>query len=699
MGLMTFMRTKMGYFLVGGIAVVLALFVLEPLLQQGGAIWGASSRTVVGSIDGKEVKYDEFNAKVDQTVAQFKQQYGGVMNPQMQAMAVDQAWQSEIAGIILGKEFDRVGLTVSADELYDLVQGKKPSPLILQYFGNPQTGEFDRAAVMNSLKSKSKDPNLSKQWGLLETEIERQALQQKYTKLISNSVYVTTLEANDEYINRNKLVNFKYVNLDYSSILDANVKLTDADYKEYYDANKKRFDNPQETRDFQYVSFGIQPTAADTAIVKSQVEKLASDFRITPNDSLFAANNSDVKIPYAYIGKGKLDAAVDSVIFNYPVGSFYGPKFSGNSYKLVKVVDSRYSPDSVKASHILIDPSKVGGDDKAFKLADSLKKLAQSGSNFGDLAKQYSVDGSKDSGGELGTFGRGAMVAAFENAAFDGKPGDIKVVRSQFGVHVIKIEKQVGSSKVVKLAYIEKTLAPSQKTRDAAYKKANAFLSEVKSDNFSALAQKQGYNVALADRITSTQGYAPGLDNPRQLIRDIYAADKGKVLPQVYNMDNAYVVAQLTSIKPKGQLSLEDVKKQIEPQVLSAKKGKLLSEKLEKALTGSANIEAVAQKVGKTVAPVQNMVFANPIIPGLSQENKVVGAVFGSQVGKLSKVITGERGVYVFTVEGFTNPAPLANTFKQKETMLMNISQRSLGSAFQALQEKSDIKDNRVKFY
>lgn len=696
---MTFMRTKMGYFLVGGIAVVLALFVLEPLLQQGTAIFGASSRTEVGSIDGEAIKYEQFNAKVEQTSAQFKQQYGGVMNPQMQAMAVDQAWQSEIATVVLGKEFERVGLTVSPDELYDLITGKTPSPLITQYFGNPQTGEYDRTAVITSLKSRDKNPQLAQQWLMLEGEIEKQALQQKYTKLISNSVYVSSLEANDEYVNRNKLVNFKYVNLDYSSILDANVKLTDADYKEYYEENKKRFDNPQESRDLQYVSFSIQPTAADSALVKTQVEKLAADFRTTPNDSLFAANNSDVKVPFAYLSKGKLDPAVDSVIFNYAAGSFYGPKFSGNSYKLVKVVDSRFSPDSVKASHILINPAQVGGDDKGLKLADSLKALAQGGSNFAELAKKYSVDGSKDQGGDLGTFARGAMVPEFENAAFDGRAGDIKVVRSQFGIHVIKIEKQVGSSKVVKVAYIEKTLAPSQKTRDVAYKKATAFLNEVKSDNFSTLAQKQGYTVGLADRITATQGYAPGLDNPRQLIRDAYEADKGDVLAQVYNMDNAYVVAQVTSIKPKGQLSLEDVKKQIEPQVLNAKKAKMLTEKLDKALSGASSIDAVASKVGKTAVPVQNMVFANPIIPGLSQENKVVGSVFGSQVGKLSKAVTGERGVYVFVVDGFTNPAPLANTFKQKESMLMNISQRALGSAFQALQEKSDIKDNRVKFY
>ncbi len=695
---MTFMRTKMGYFLVGGIAVVLALFVLEPLLQQGSAIFGAS-RNVVGSIDGQDIKYDEFSPKVEQSIAQFKQQYGGNINPQMQAMAVDQAWQAEIANTILTKEYTRLGLTVSGDELFDLLQGKNPSPLIVQYFGNPQTGQVDRAAVISSLKAQAKDPKLKQQWDLLQLEVEKQALQQKYTNLIRNSVYITSVEANDEYSNRNKLASFKYVDLGFSTILDKDVKLTDADYQAYYDANKKRFDNPTETRGFEYVSFGIQPTAADSAAVKAQMDKLAADFKITPNDSLFAANNSDVKVPYTYISKGKLDPAVDSVIFNYPVGSYYGPKFSGNSYKLIKVVGSRISPDSVKASHILIDPSKVGGEAAAFKLADSLKSLLQKGGNMVELAKKYSVDGSKDQGGDLGTFGRGAMVPEFENASFDGKVGDVKVVKSQFGVHVIKIVKQVGSSKVAKLAYIEKSLAPSQKTRDAAYKKASSFLSEAKGDNFAALAQKNGYTVALADKITATQGFAPGLDNPRQLIRDAYQADKGDVLPQIYTMDNGFVIAHLTDIRPKGQLSLADVKKEIQPQVMNEVKAKMLSEKVNKALQGSSSIDQVAQKLGKTATPAQNVVFANPVIPGLAQENKVIGAIFGSQVGKLSKAIEGDKGVYVFVVDGFTNPAPLDNVFKQKETMILGVAQRSLGAAFQALQDKSDIKDNRVKFY
>ena len=87
--------------------------------------------------------------------------------------------------------------------------------------------------------------------------------------------------------------------------------------------------------------------------------------------------------------KGKLDPAVDSVVFNLPAGTFYGPTFSGNSYKLVKVINTRFSPDSVKASHILLNPSKLGGVDKAIKVADSLKNLIQKGASFATLAIRF----------------------------------------------------------------------------------------------------------------------------------------------------------------------------------------------------------------------------------------------------------------------------------------------------------------------
>ncbi|WP_367890453.1 SurA N-terminal domain-containing protein [Pedobacter mucosus] len=691
---MTFLRNRAGYILVFAIGFAIVAFLVGDAINVGKPFWAANQKTV-GSVDGNDISIDDFGPKVEQNLNQFKQQYGGAANAQMTSMAVDQAWNAELASVLLTKEYDRLGLTVSEDELFDLLQGQNLSPLIKQYFANPKTGEVDRAQLMNFLKSK--EPQAITQSNMLQGEIRNQALQTKYSNLIRNSVYVTSLEATDEYTNRNKLANFKYVSLDYSSIPDASVKLTDADYSDYFDQNKARFNNPQETRSFEYVSFSISPTAADSLAVKTQVDKIAADFKVSKNDSLFAAINSDVKIPFTYISKGKLDPAVDSAVFALPAGSYYGPKLSGNSYKLIKVIETRFSPDSVKASHILIDPAKVGGEDRAIKLADSLKGLILKGGNFAELAKNYSVDGSKDNGGQMPAFARGAMVPEFENAAFDGKTGDIKVVKSQFGYHVMKIEKQIGSSKVAKFAYIEKNLAASSKTQAAAYKAASTFLDGVKGNDFSKIAQQKGLKVSVADKIAATQGFAPGLDNPRKLIQDAYAADKGDVLPEIYTMANAYVIARLTDVKPKGALTLDAVKTEIKPMVLNQVKAKMLKEKFDKA--GKASLNQIAAKVARTVNPVQNIVLANPVIPGVAQENALVGSVFGSQPGKVSLPVQGDRGVYVFTVDGFTNPAPIANMFKQKETMLLSIGQRSLGAAFQALQDNAKIKDNRVKFY
>lgn len=205
--------------------------------------------------------------------------------------------------------------------------------------------------------------------------------------------------------------------------------------------------------------------------------KLVPDFKASTDDSSFVAINAETKAPLIYQKKGQLDPAIDSIMLGAAKGFVYGPYISNGSYKVAKLVDERVGPDSVKARHILINPQAVGGPAKALAQADSLKKLIQSGkATFADLAGKYSVDkNSAVKGGDLGTFGRGAMIPVFEEAVFNGSKGDIKIVTSQYGVHLIEIEDQKGSSKVVKVAVVDKPLEPSTKTKSAAYSKAQAF--------------------------------------------------------------------------------------------------------------------------------------------------------------------------------------------------------------------------------
>src|SRR5690606_4950628 len=230
------------------------------------------------------------------------------------------------------------------------------------------------------------------------------------------------------------------------------------DFQNYYKEHKNQFENRQETRSFQYVLFDANPTAADSAEIKQKIDQLAEEFRKTKNDSLFVSINSDSKTPIRYVRKGELDPELDELVFNASEGTVVGPVLSNGAYRMAKVLDARMSPDSVTARHILINPAAEGGLDKAKAKADSIAGLIRNGASFAEMAAKFGTDASKDNGGEVGTFGRGAMIPDFEEAVFNGRPGDLKVITTQFGVHIIRIDAQKGSSKVVKAAVVDKAV-------------------------------------------------------------------------------------------------------------------------------------------------------------------------------------------------------------------------------------------------
>jgi len=210
--------------------------------------------------------------------------------------------------------------------------------------------------------------------------------------------------------------------------------------------------------------------------------------------------------------------------------------------------------------------------------------------------------------------------------------------------------------------------------------------------------KKAGLKKMQATDVNGIASAFPGISSGRDMVRWAYGADVGDITDKVYIEGDQYVVAQLTQIKPKGTLSLEAVKKQIQPMVLSKVKGKILSDKLQAALNGSSTIDQVAQKSGAKVLPIQNLVFANPVIPGSAAEYKLVGTIFGSQPNKLSKPVAGTQGVYVFSLDSFTNPPALDNAIREKQQLGQALMQRADGQIFDALKDKANVKDYRSKF-
>jgi len=697
------LRNRAGVVIVGFIGFAIFAFLLGDVINYGTPFW-ARHQNQVGSINGESIDINEFNAQVDQTSEMFRQQMGGgTLSPQMKSWAVQQVWGQYLNRELLKNEVERIGLSVGKTELNDLVQGDNPSMQIQQAFRNPQTGQFDRGQLLNFISQVGTLPQGHEahgQWEALLQNVIDERLSAKYTNLINNSIYVTSLEATAEYNNRNKLANFEYVLLDYDSVPDSAVTIAEQDYKEYYNENKGVFKNPEETRSLEYVVFDASPTAQDTARVKATIEELKAQLAESTTDSLFAAVNSDTKYPYIFRKEGEFGPALDTLVFKAPVGTTVGPVLSNGRFEIAKIVDTKVGPDSVKASHILLNPATEGGMDKAKAKADSIKVLIEKGESFAALAVQFSVDeGSKINGGELGTFGRGMMVPAFENAAFDAKKGAVVVATSQFGIHIIKVEDQIGSSRVVKAAVIDKQINSGRETMDAAYSKATQFFGALNKSNFAETATQQGLSLLKADDITAMETMLMGTEVPRELVRWAFDADKGDITDKVYETDTKYIVARLTGIRKKGQLPLEAVKSEIESVVRNRVKAKKLIAQAEEAAKGATDIAQIGQKLGKTPALAENIVFANPVIPGIAQENAVVGTVFGLQPKQPSKPIRGSQGVYVVSVTGFVNPAAPTDLSAQKKQLMQSLSQRSWSLAFRALQDKADIVDNRAKFF
>ncbi|MDB5003747.1 MAG: peptidylprolyl isomerase [Mucilaginibacter sp.] len=702
MAVMGYLRDRMGKIVAGVIGLSLFAFIATEAIKSGGSFFKGDNN-IIGSVGDEKIPLDEFNAGVEQNTAQFKQQSGqGRITPQITSYIQDNTWNQFVSKAIFKKEVEKLGLAVEGDETQSMLTGSNPSPRVVQAFTDPQTGKFDPSGVINainSVKTLRDDDQRKVQWKQFVIDLIDSKKAEKYMALVTNGLYVNALEAKDAYEGKNKLVNFKYTVLDYTSIPDNKVTLTDADYSSYYDAHKSEFKNPEELRSISYVSFNAAPSSADSAAIKQQLTKLLPDFIASTNDSLFVQINSETKSPLNYQKKGQLDPPVDSIMFKQNPGFIYGPYLSNGSYKLAKLVDARMSPDSVKARHILISPTEAGSMEKALARADSLKKLIESGKGtFASLAPIFSIDkASGVKGGDLGTFGRGAMVPVFDNAVFNGKKGDIKIITSQFGVHLVEIQDQKGSSKVVKVATIDKPLSASQTTQSAAYSKAQAFLGSLNKDNFDAEAKKAGLKTNVSDDIQGVASSIPGLNDARDLVRWVFKSAKNDISDQVFTVGDQYIVACVTEIKPKGTLSLDLVKKKIEPQVRIEVKAKLLSDKFTAASSGASSIEQIAQKAGAKVLPIQNIVFANPVIPGSSAEYKVVGTAFGLPLNKISKPIAGQQGVYMLVVNNFIVPAPLTNALREKEQIGQALLQRAQGQLFEALKDKDNVKDNRAK--
>ncbi|MCX2740516.1 peptidylprolyl isomerase [Pontibacter anaerobius] len=701
MALINKIREKSGW-AVGAIAIGLGVFVVGgDLLGPNSRLLGNNANTV-GEIAGEEIDYQEFDNVLQQVKADYENRVGRAASEGELAMLREQAWNQLIFKIALEKEYDRLGLEVTDEELADMVQGNNIHPAVMQAFSNPQTGEFDRNQVVQYLQNLDQT-GTRPMWVSFEQSIAEDRLQSKFANLISKTVYVTTAEAKNFYKAQNAAASMKVLFVPYGTVSDSAVKVTDAQLKDYYERNKELY-KVEDGRTVEFVTIPVTASKEDSTYYNEEIATITKQFASATNDSAFVNANSDVPFNGTYVTPGDLPEELRK---QQPLqeGKVYGPFTNNNSVALFKVTDAKTAEkSSARASHILIRPESDTPEAKAAAKAKAQDVLTQikNGADFAQMAVQHGSDGTASRGGDLGWFPEGQMVPEFDKAifGFNGKGLLPNLVETEYGYHIVKVT-EPKTKETYKIAAVERTIEPSETTRDAAYAVADelAGTSGSTEEFRSNLEANKSLVKEEAANIGKNQVLVNNLASARELVRWTYAKDTevGDVSP-VFEINDQFVVATLTGKREKGYASIEDVRDELTAAVRDEQKAKQIMAKLE-GQKGSLDQIASAYGSDAMVRTADNVTFASGSIPGVGVEPKAVGKAFGLKPGARTAPFEGQAGVMIVELTNL-NAAPEIDDFSNvKQQILTTRAGRAETQAFEAIKEKSEIVDNRVRFF
>jgi peptidyl-prolyl cis-trans isomerase D len=693
-------RNRAGVLVAVVIGLALFAFILGDILGSGPSLF-TDSQFEIGEIAGKSVSYQSFQQKVDNITEIHMLNTGETaLDAETHENIRAQAWQQLLQEIILEQEYERLGIDVSPEELFDMVQGANVHPYVRQLFTDPSTGIFSQSAVIQFLRTMGQDPAGQQRsyWLYVENEIVQERKQTKYNNLISKGLYVTDLQAQQAWEENNKSVDFDFIIQRFNTVHDSLVDITSSDIRRYYRQNRDNF-RQVASRDIEYVTFDITPSEQDDLLAQEWIESMEDEFSEVEEIRQFISLNSDTPYDARNYGHNELPESIADFMFDAQPGDIYGPYFEDNAYRLSRLVAINFVPDSVRARHILIQPGQQRNYLQAESLADSLLSVLQRGEDFATVAMQYSDDmGSRFDGGNLGWFSEGMMVPEFSDAAFTARPGENLIVETQFGFHIIQVTNRSREVKKVQVATLSREVTPSSRTYQRIYNRASQFAGENNTyEKFTQAAAQEGLPLRMANNLLINDQRITGLEAGREVIRWAFEARENAVSP-IFEIEDRFVIAALTDVRTEGYQPLGEVSGEIESILVRQRKGEIIASRLEARIQETSDLASLATALNAEVASANDIRFSTLSVPGAGIEPRLIATAVNIEENRLSHPVIGENGVYVLEVTSVSLPE---ESDLEMERARLGSSKRARVNfeAFEALREKANIKDNRYKFF
>jgi len=701
-------REKGAPITITAIALALIAFILMDAKQDRG---GRSASDSIGKVNGTSIRQDEFSKKVLQMETQKEQQTGQKPSTAEISQIREQVWNQIVAEKVFYAEAAKLGIEFTSKELdYVLKSNDQSNPLMQdRTMLDPATGKLDMAKVGQAITQIKK--MTGEKWDMVNAQIiEPQKLTSvstKYFALLNASAYYPTWMEEKDAKEEKTFASMSYVQIPYQTISDSSIKVTDAEVAEYVKKHKGMF-KQEAGRMISYVGFSQLPSAADSVKTMALVEGLKNEFAAETNNSNFLARNaSAIDFDTNYVTKSKIQSQYLDSITRLSTGSVYGPYVENKNYVIAKMLGSKTLPDSVRARHILIatvNPQTgepLLEDSIAKKRADSINNAISGGANFAMLAMQYSSDGSKDKGGDLGTFGNGAMVPEFNKFCFEKPVGSRDVVRTQFGYHIIDLLSQKGASPAYKIGFLAKEIFASEETINNASNEAIKLSAEKDAKKMQAYLDKKGLaKVSVPTLVKENDASIGQMQDARALVRWVFEAKKGDVSDPM-PVGDQFVVATVDKIYEEGTQDVETAKPLAENAIREEKK----AAEIIKSLGANPTLESASAKYAKEIKMAgadSSLTFKSQFIDSIGNEPKLIGALFNkANLNKVAAPVGGKAGVFVFKVNNIAEKAanPTEDKIQKRLEQTTALRNQAVSNWFEGLRKKATIKDDRSKFF
>jgi len=692
-------RKKGGIIITIVIGIALLSFIIGDFLPGGRRNRGGGRSFDVAKIAGKTLSVHALEAKIDEVTNMYKQQTRqNNLDERMMDMVRERAWEILIGETIMQQQYDRIGLTVSPEELMDIIQGPNPNPRIRQYFTDPQTGMFDRSALINFLKEKNNNPAWANEWNIIEKSLLEERYMQKFSSLTGKGVFVPNFMAENENQEINKKVDFDYMVQSYATIPDSLIKVSKDDLKAYYKKHKKQWEQIA-SRDIEYVAFHIVPSEDDRAAAQAWIDKRKPEFEQAVDAMQYVRLNSRVPADTRFLTREQMPVQV-AHLFDAEEGAMVGPYQEGEALKLVRLAKAENKVDSVKVRQIIFLPKQQtqASFQEAVALSDSIKTAIEKGANFVALAAKYSLDQNTET--IIGSWlHEEHLQGSTLESIFNLKKGEVTAKTTEQDIRVIQIIERGKEIKKVQIATLQYNILPSPRTEQLLYAQASKFAIENRTEKqFDDAAAAQNLFKRVASYLGENDRQIPGLSSARQIVRWAYQDAKQGEVSDVFTVDNSYVVAVLKNIRKKGIAPISQVVTEIDLAVRREKKATLIAAKFSEAAKNTQSFFDLANTLNLPIETASGITFSAFSIPGAGIEPQLIAAAASSGEGNISQPVEGANGVYLFTVKQIVEPEE-GSVEQARERLAITYSNRSMSETIQALRKAANIEDFRSNFY